>query len=56
MQEESAPIIDFIADRLLQSLLLVRVPIFKSDVGQILTIDFILATLGLARKLVKCAI
>jgi len=44
------------ADRSLQSLLLVGVPIFKSNMGQILIIDFIFTTLGLASKLVKCAI
>ena len=55
-QEESAPIIDFMADRSLQSLLLVGVPIFESDAGRTSTIDLILATPGLASKLAKCAI
>ena len=55
-QEESALIINFIADWLLQSLLLVGVPIFKSNIGQTLTINLILITLGLVSKLVKCAI
>ena len=56
MQEESVPIIDFMADWSLQSLLLVGIPTFKNDVGQILTINLILTTLGLVSKLVKYAI
>ena len=44
------------ADRSLQSLLPVGVLIFKSNTGRILTINLILATLGLASKLAKCAI
>jgi len=44
------------ADRLLQSLLLVGVLIFKSDAGRTLIIDLILITLGLVSELVKCAI
>ena len=55
-QEESAPIINFIADRSLQSLLLVGVPIFKSDAGRILIINLMLTTPGLASELAKCAI
>ena len=55
-QEESALIINFIADQLLQSLLLVGVPIFKSNAGRMLIINLILITLGLVSKLAKCAI
>ena len=55
-QEESALIINFIADQLLQSLLLVGVSIFKSNTGRILTINLILTTPGLVSKLVKYAI
>ena len=49
-------IIDFMADWLLQSLLLVGVFTFKSDAGRILTINLMLITLGLASELIKCAI
>ena len=55
-QEKSAPIIDFIVDQSLQSLLLVEVLIFKSNAGQTLTINLILTTLGLVSKLAKYAI
>jgi hypothetical protein len=44
------------ADRSLQSLLLVGVPTFESDAGRISTIDLMLATPGLASELAKCAI
>jgi hypothetical protein len=43
-------------DWLFQSLFLIGVFIFKSDIGQILIIDFIFATLGLVNKLIKYAI
>ena len=56
IQEESAPIINFMADRSLQNLLPVGIPTFESDAGRTSMIDLILATPGLVSKLAKCAI
>jgi hypothetical protein len=55
-QEESAPIIDFMAELSLQSLLLVGVLTFESDTGRTSTIDLVLATPGLTSDLAKCSI
>jgi endonuclease/exonuclease/phosphatase family metal-dependent hydrolase len=55
-QEESAPIIDFIAELSLQSLLPAGVITFVSDAGRSSTIDLMLTTPGLAEDLVKCLI
>ena len=55
-QEESAPIIDFMAELSLQSLLPVGVLTFESDAGRTSTIDLVLATPGLTSDLAKCSI
>lgn len=52
-QEESAPIIDFMAELLLQSQLPAGVITFVSDAGRMPTIDLMLATPGLACELAK---
>ncbi|KAF9728557.1 zinc knuckle [Paraphaeosphaeria minitans] len=55
-QEESGPIIDFMAELSLQSLLPSGVTTFVSDAGRSSTIDLMLATPELAGDLVKCSI
>jgi hypothetical protein len=55
-QEESAPIIDFMAERSLQSLLPVGELTFESDAGRTSTIDLMLATSGLVSDPAKCSI
>ena len=55
-QEESEPIIEFMAERSLQSLLPAGALTYQSDVGRAPTIDLILTTPGLASDLAKCSI
>lgn len=55
-QEESEPIIGFMAELALQSLLPTGVTTFVSDAGRTSTIDLMLTTAGLAEDLVKCSI
>ena len=55
-QEESVPIINFMAELSLQSLLPVGVITFVSDIGRMSTIDLILTTPGLASELAKCSL
>ena len=55
-QDESAPIVDLIAELSLECLLPVGQATFESDRGRTSTIDLILATLGLAGDLAKCGL
>jgi hypothetical protein len=55
-QEESAPIIDFMAELSLQSLLPAGVMTVVSDAGRISTIDLMLTTAKIASELAKCSV
>lgn len=55
-QEQSAPIIELMAELSLQSLLQTGVITFVSDAGRRSTIDLMLATPGLTSELAKCSV
>jgi hypothetical protein len=55
-QEKSEPIVEFMAELSLESLLPVGVTTFVSDRGRMSTIDLMLATPRLASELARCSI